>query len=714
VSSQGWCEIRPALADPFPSRPAARDDLTAALLAAATGPGRLEVRVVAEPYRVAVAVPDDPATLRVLAALLPTSHLHRIPDLFTRPLPVASAAARLRPRTAAPPPARPGRGYTEDPPGGLLLAAVAAASLGDDEAAEVRLRLRPAGRAVGSGGMAVGAVTAAAALAGGVIEVALEVVAVLLAGSHPAPGSREPRRPAAPDTAVVEVPVAVTARWYAADPATARSGLGSLIAASGLRRSPLPLASATRSDQLAALLEAPAQDHRRPVHLTPAVPRGGEPVGPAPPATILLGRSQAGREFALAPGEFAGHGYVIGPSGTGKTTLLARLVTGLSAARVGVVVLDPHGDLSREVLATLPAADLARAAVVDLSDPASLPVINPLYVPATGDPAAVAAARSVRAAAVAAMFADLWGLERAATPNLLHFLHAALAALVAAGGCLSDLPAFLTDPAYRAGVIRRGGDDRVRRRWAEFAALGREDRSRTARAILNKAAEFDRDDVVATVFGEPGPGLAVADVLDGGGLLLVHLPRGTLPEGAVGLVGSLFVTMLHQAALARETRPAAERPLAVAVIDEFQEFALRSFAQVVTATRKYGLGLVVANQNLSRVRSLSPDVLSTLLSNVATLAAFRPGADDAAALATQFHPLSAATLLSLPPRTCCWRLAGGGAERTLVTAATLPPPAGRRDYDAVTRLIAELRLRVPHRPVRTASAATVGQADPWR
>ncbi|MHB8340842.1 MAG: hypothetical protein ACYDB7_06660, partial [Mycobacteriales bacterium] len=122
---------------------------------------------------------------------------------------------------------------------------------------------------------------------------------------------------------------------------------------------------------------------------------------------------------------------------------------------------------------------------------------------------------------------------------------------------------------------------------------------------------------------------------------------------------------------------------------------------------------VVANQNLSRVAAVSPDVLATLLANVATLVSFRPGAADAAALAAQFQPLGAADLLSLPAFGCCWRLAAGAGERRLVTARTLPPAPPVRGPQEVTRLVGELRTRVPCRPLRLDPPGAGDAGEEW-
>jgi hypothetical protein len=495
-------------------------------------------------------------------------------------------------------------------------------------------------------------------------------------------------------------------------------------------------------DELAGLVHVPGPDTVV-AHLPRAGARHRAATAPMDPGGLPLARSlhrhpaagsadpdaadQRGNDETAAPvgvsvTDLMSHAYVIGPSGTGKTTLLTHLCLSLAETGCGQIVLDPHGDLAHQLLARLPDEQLHRVVLFDLADPTNLPTLNPLHLdPTITDPGQIAVARSVRAAAVRAVFADLWGLHRATTPNLLHFLDAALAALIAAQpttgtGTLADLPRLLTDAPWRAHIVRAGGDRRVAARWAEFAALGRDDQSRTVRAILNKAADFDRNPILATVFGDPGPGLQIADHMDAGDILVVSLPRGLVPEGTVELIGSVLVSLAYQAALAREDRPPERRPPVVAVIDEFQEFALTTFAKALTATRKYGLGLVVANQNLSRINALSPDLLETLLANVATLIAFRTAPDDAETLAPYLPPYEPADLTALAPGHSYWRTPGPAGPHT-TAAATPPPKPPLRDGEAVTALAA--RLRPPGRPLdhdgRQADAdGPKAGGQPWR
>jgi energy-coupling factor transporter ATP-binding protein EcfA2 len=449
-------------------------------------------------------------------------------------------------------------------------------------------------------------------------------------------------------------------------------------------------------DELAGLVHCPGPELVVP-HLrrTRARRRAAPTASPADALTLADTAHRDGADpVGVSVRQLMSHAYLVGPSGTGKTTLLTTLVLALADAGAGAVVLDPHGDLARQTLLRMPREQLDRVLLFDLADPANLPTLNPLWVP-PGAAAEQAVARAVRSAAVTAVFADVWGLHRATAPNLMHFLEAAIAALVASGkGCLAVLPRFLTDGAYRAAIVRAAGDPRVTARWAEFAALSPDDRSRTVRAILNKAADFDRNPLLGTVFGDPGPGLRLDHVMDANRILIVSLPRGLVPEGTVELVGSLLVSLIYQAALAREARPPEQRPPVVAVIDEFQEFALTTFAKVVTATRKYGLGLVVANQNLSRVRSMSPDVLSTLLANAGTVVTFRTAPGDAEVLAPMMAPFTADDLVSLAPYECYWRVPADQGPH-VVSARTRPLPSPRRSEDDIAALTA--RIRVPGR-----------------
>jgi hypothetical protein len=394
------------------------------------------------------------------------------------------------------------------------------------------------------------------------------------------------------------------------------------------------------------------------------------PAGPLPADGIPLGRATGAHPepVGLTVAELTAHTYVLGPSGTGKTALLARLVLGLTERRTGAVVLDPHGDLVRQVHAGLPAGRADRVDTLSFADPDRAVPINPLFEP-TADPQA----QANRAAATVAAFADIWQLTEATSPNLHRFLRLCLDTLIAAGRPrLADLSRVMDDPVFRHQLLREAGDPRLSADWQRFEKWSSYERTKTIRAVVNKADAFERDPVLRRVFGDAGPGLRLEDYLDGGRTLLVNLARGQLAEGTGPLLGSLVTTMLHQSAMARERVPPAQRRPAVAVLDEFHELGVASFAKLVTAVRKYRVGLVAANQNLASLHAVDRHLVETLLANAANVCAFRLSAEDARVLAGSFPGLSAADLTGQGRFEFYLRRQGvDGPE--VVSARSLPP-----------------------------------------
>ena len=736
------------------SAPFTAEQLYAALHAATARRQWAEVALVGAPRHVGIYLRAEASRIAPLRALVRATYPDAEVVVTDPPLPVAPAAvvgARWRLREHAAYPVKTVREFENSEPMAMTLGALAEAT-GDGECGIVHLALAPAPARFHRDAKAL-----ALALARGevpqplwarALNVPLDVVEAVVTSLVSTPADNA----AVPAPVVVHADLdaqlkwvngkaaqaafAVTIRTAWAAPTAMRAAEGHAALAASLGQFAVPGQNAldparrlTTADwrdvldgeigrrervvlgtaELAGLCHLPGPDLVIP-HLARAGARRREQrLHAAPDALVLAETTHRDRAepVGVRVHDLMTHAYVVGPSGTGKTSMLARLVLEVTEQRTAAVVLDPHGDLVRQVLSTVPDDARDRIRLLDITDPAALPSINPLWLPAQPDENAAAVARAVRSAAVTAVFADLWRLDRAMAPNLMHFLEAALAALVAVGdGCLAQLPRFLTDGAFRADVVRRANDPRIAARWREFAALGPEDRSRTVRAILNKAADFDRNPILATIFGDPGPGLRLDDVMDNGELLLVNLPRGLVPEGTVELVGSLLVTQLYQAALAREARPPDQRPPVVAVIDEFQEFALSTFAKIVTATRKYGLGLVVANQNLSRLHAVGPDVLSTLLANVGTLVAFRTGAADAEYLAPMFDPFDAADLRAQAAYECYWRLTTNGTPQPVTSARSLTPPDPIRDADALRRFTNN--VRVPGRPLHLGYVSDPG------
>jgi type IV secretory pathway TraG/TraD family ATPase VirD4 len=332
------------------------------------------------------------------------------------------------------------------------------------------------------------------------------------------------------------------------------------------------------------------------------------------------------RRFGIRRRDRRAHMYLIGRTGTGKSTLLEALIASDLEAGNGLALLDPHGDLASKVRSQIPAQ---RAEDFINFDPANHPIsYNPLRVTDLSRRYLVA---SGLVSAFRKVWSESWG------PRMEHILrHALLTLAEFPGSTLLDLPRLLTDPPFRRAVVGRVTDEQVRAFWAgEFERYAGNFRNEAIAPILNKIGAVLASPVIRQVVGERGQGVDLREVMDGGKVLIVNLSKGRLGEDAASLLGALLIAGFEQAALGRVDTPEADRPDFYLYIDEMQNFATLSLAAMLQEARKYRLGLVMVGQFLDQ---LDEQLQGAILGNVGTLIAFRVGVRDAKVLADEFFP----------------------------------------------------------------------------
>lgn len=320
------------------------------------------------------------------------------------------------------------------------------------------------------------------------------------------------------------------------------------------------------------------------------------------------------------------HTYCIGKSGTGKTTLLKHLLLANFVRGDGCAFIDPHGDAAEELLGLIPDA---RSADVTYFDPTSshAPAFNLLALPY---PAPKLADDILSA------FRLLFGITTATAPRLEHLLRHALLTLLAdrvhEPHSLKDLQRLLRNPDYRNGIVERvSTDEDLRDFWQhEFINMPKD----ATAPILNKlSALLVPTSDLERVLSSTTNALDFPAILDGGGIFIANLAKGKLGDEPSRLLGALLATAIQQAALARADRPQAERRDFYFYVDEFQNYAVQSFATILSEARKYKLALTLANQNLSQI----PTELRAATFDCATLVAFQVSADDASRLGREMH-----------------------------------------------------------------------------
>jgi hypothetical protein len=383
----------------------------------------------------------------------------------------------------------------------------------------------------------------------------------------------------------------------------------------------------------------------------------------------FIGRTtfrNAQRLFGIKQADRRHHLYVIGKTGTGKSTLLETLISQDLAHRRGLALLDPHGDLVERVRARVPEEQRDQVIYFDVPNVAQALAFNPLErVPALKRPLAAAGVLE----AFKKLWADSWG------PRLEHLLRNALLALFdQPEATLADILRLLDDEVFRRDAARRVANAQVRHFWLrEYEHYPARFRAEAIAPIQNKVGAFLADPRLHRILTQPRSAFDLRRVMDDGRILLVNLAKGKLGEDSSALLGALLVSKIGGAALARADQPEEERRDFYVYLDEFQNVTTLSLATMLSELRKYRVGLLLAHQYLAQ---LDPAVRDAVLGNVGTLLAFRVGPADAEILVQEFSPeFMAEDLVRLPNYHIVVKLMVDGAPVGPFSAQTLGPTA---------------------------------------
>ena len=370
------------------------------------------------------------------------------------------------------------------------------------------------------------------------------------------------------------------------------------------------------------------------------------------------------RRFGVYVADRLYHLYVIGRTGTGKSTLLESLAAQDLYAGRGFALIDPHGDLVERIAFLAERSGRTDVVYLNVPDPSQPYGYNPLR---RVSPEKIPLAASGLIEAMKKLWKDEWGVR------MEHILRNALYALLEYGEAnLSDVLRVLSDRDYRGDVLRHIKNEQVRAFWTEeFPHYNPRYRQEAIAPIQNKIGAFLADPRLYRLLNTPESDIHVRRLMDDGGVLLVNLSKGKLGSDSSGLLGALLVSTIALAAYSRaDVHPDARRPFHL-YADEFQTFTTTSFASMVSELRKFGLGLTLANQHLGQ---LSADVRQAILGNVGTVIAFRLGPEDALPISREFgHVFSPEDLVELPNHNICLRLMIDGAPSRPFSARTLPP-----------------------------------------
>jgi hypothetical protein len=368
------------------------------------------------------------------------------------------------------------------------------------------------------------------------------------------------------------------------------------------------------------------------------------------------------------------HTVAAGPSGVGKSALLASAVAQDLAAGRGCLVLDGKGDLAGEILRMVPER---RQREVIVLDPGRGGPVPGLRVFGSGDPEL---SGDLVLGMFRSIFIDSWGVRSD------KWLRAGLVTLAYDGkATLADLPFLFASDAYRRRLVGGLSDPLLWAVWAEFEALSPEGRAQQLGSPLTKVNELIGRRVVRSVLAQPEPKWDMREVLRRRQVVIVSLSPGAIGSPASRLLAALVIHELFQAVQARAQVPAAKRWPFNVYVDEPRVFTdiPMPLDALFELARGLGVGLTLSAQSITQLPS---DLARAALTNAATLVAFRQNADDAKLLARELPGVTPEELQALGRFEIAARIGlGPGDVSPPVTGHTLAPPEPISDPDAVRR-----------------------------
>lgn len=392
------------------------------------------------------------------------------------------------------------------------------------------------------------------------------------------------------------------------------------------------------------------------------------PARPLPDEGRLLGHAFDGRSVLLSSADRLRHVWVLGQTGTGKSTLLLNQILSDAQAGHGIALFDPHGDLVDAVVRELPPERAPDVVVVDVSGPeADLPSLNLL---ACSDLREV----HTRVGQVLEFICSLWPVEMTGPAFQQAATHAMLllAARFESPGTLADLSRLFFEERFRRQFLE---DPRVAERVPEsvtwwkgsFENYSAFTKSETLDYYISKFNHFFTDPVLRRVLGTSQSILDFRKMMDERRVLLCNLGRGAGNPLATTMLSGLFMQAAFNAAT---TRPPGSRDPFFIYCDEFQRIAGPGTGDMLSEVRKYGVGMVLAHQF---VEQIPEQVLAAVIGNVGTRILFRTGARDALKMVGYMPELSVRELTGLPNFTAITEVLAAGAPSGPFTLIPLPP-----------------------------------------
>ncbi len=325
------------------------------------------------------------------------------------------------------------------------------------------------------------------------------------------------------------------------------------------------------------------------------------------------------------------HFYIIGQTGTGKSTLLREMIRQDMEKGEGVGVIDPHGELVEHTLANIPENrmnDVVLFEPFDRERPCGLNMLE-WKLPEQ---------RDFAVSEMIMIFSSLFHAEFIG-PMFEHYMRNAMAAIAADKdnpGTIVEIPRIFTDSYFMEERLKKVKDPVIRNFWLrEWKQTTGQTRSDMLGYVVSKIGRFVSDEMMRNIIGQQKSGFDLEEIMNSKKIFLANLSKGLTGEVNSSLLGLILVSKMQVAALRRSRMPEEERKDFHLYVDEFQNFTTDSVATILSEARKYRLNLILAHQYMPQLKE---EIKEAVIGNVGTTVSYRIGTADAEFLENQFQP----------------------------------------------------------------------------
>ncbi len=410
------------------------------------------------------------------------------------------------------------------------------------------------------------------------------------------------------------------------------------------------------------------------------------------------------KRFGIKTDDRRRHIYIIGKTGMGKTTLIENMVLSDIHAGHGVCYVDPHGDTAEKILDYIPSHRINDVVYFNPAD-VDYPVGFNILETVDDDK------KHLVASGLMGVFKKIWPDVWSARMEYI-LQNCVLALLDYPGATLLGINRLLVDIEYRKRVIAKIRDPIVKTFWvAEFSSWSEKYATEAIAPVQNKVGQFLSASVIRNIVAQVKSTIDPRKVMDEGKILIVNLSKGKIGEDNMRLLGGMIITKLQMAAMERvDIKHEEDRRDFYLYVDEFQNFANQSFANILSEARKYRLNLVVAHQY---IKQLEEEVAWAVFGNVGTIVTFRVGAEDAQFMENEFLPTyTIEDLVNLTKFQVYLKLMVDGVATAPFSANTLPPIAQRMDSEEKVIAVSRERYATPRSEIQQKVLKWSGMEGP--